>query len=74
MSSKPKKKTGTGGMRPGAGRKAEVDGLRQVTVTLDPVSIAIAKALGDDNMSLGVREALRLVAEAPSKLAGKADK
>ena len=60
MASKTRKKAGPGGARPGAGRKAEVSGLRKVLVSLDPASIAEARRLGDGNVSAGVREALRL--------------
>jgi len=54
---------GPGGARPGAGRKAEVTGLRKVQVYLDPASIDTAKKLGDGNVSAGVREALRSAAD-----------
>jgi hypothetical protein len=46
--------------RPGVEVKGK---LRSVDVSMDDVSIARAKALGDGNQSLGVRRALRLAAQ-----------
>lgn len=67
-STKRKSRSGLGGVRPGAGRKAEVESVRKVVVYLDEDSITAAKTLGDGNMSRGVREALRRALKGASKL------
>lgn len=47
----------------GAGRKPSVsnDGGKKVTVYLDAETVAKAKALGDGNVSLGIRRAVTSV-------------
>lgn len=54
-----------GGKRPGAGRKRDPAGssdageLRRCQVMLDAATIAAHTALGDGNLSLGIRRAAR---------------
>lgn len=53
-----------GGVRANAGPIAEfTDGLplRAVSVKLDPVTITIARSIGDGQMSKGIRKAIRQV-------------
>lgn len=45
------------------GRPAELDGGRAIKVYLDAESIAIAKRLGNDNVSEGIRKALKQAVE-----------
>lgn len=48
-----------GGKREGAGRKPTLDGGKRTTVFLDAETIARAKALGNGNLSVGLRIAVR---------------
>lgn len=51
-----------GGTRQGAGRPAEfTDGLptRNVSVQLDPVTITMAKSIGNGKIAVGLRKAMR---------------
>jgi len=54
-----------GGRRPGAGRKAldGAQGLRRISVFLGPGHIARASAVGDGNVSLGIRKLLSPAAD-----------
>lgn len=51
-----------GGARPGAGRPAGVEGTKRINVMLDPDTIEQAKALGDGNLSAGIRSAVAAAA------------
>jgi hypothetical protein len=46
--------------KPGAGRPAVLSGGRRVEVWLDAESVEIAQALGNGNLSAGLREALKM--------------
>lgn len=50
-----------GGPREGAGRKAEdeAEGTKRYNVSLDAQTVKKAKKLGDGNLSLGIRKAVR---------------
>lgn len=61
------KRNNHGGARVNAGRPAEyTDGLptRPVSVKLDPVSVTMAKSIGDGEISKGIRRSLRQVCRA----------
>ena len=57
------KKPRHGGPREGAGRKAEdgADGTKRYNVSLDAMTAKKANKLGDGNLSLGLRKAVRAV-------------
>lgn len=57
MKSKPA--TNHGGKREGAGRKPLGPPLVRVTITVTPADLAALKQLGKNNVSEGVRQALR---------------
>lgn len=56
-----------GGARAGAGRPTEVEGAKRMNVTLDEATVEAAKALGNGNLSAGLRAAVKLAASAESK-------
>lgn len=54
-----------GGRRAGAGRPTECDEeMVRVQVTLDEATIKTMRELGMNNMSLGIREAARIIRQA----------
>lgn len=56
-----KKKKQHGGPREGAGRKTEdeAEDTKRYNVSLDASTVKKAKKLGDGNLSLGIRKAVR---------------
>lgn len=52
------KKTGHGGARAGAGRKPGTLPTRCVNVSLDEQTLAAARAIGDGNVSEGLRRTI----------------
>jgi hypothetical protein len=57
------KKQQHGGPREGAGRKAEdkAEGTKRYNVSLDDPTVKKAKKLGEGNLSLGLRKAVKAV-------------
>lgn len=51
-------KSGRGGARPGAGRRPGVLPTKRVNVSLDEQTLATARAIGDGNVSEGLRRAV----------------
>ena len=48
-----------GGYRRGLGRKADVSGTKRINVSLDPVTVEKARRIGNGNLSLGMRMAVK---------------
>lgn len=62
--------TGRGGAGRGQGRKAgfaDRGALKRTTISLDPTTITLARAIGDGNISDGVRRAVRQCCRAQLK-------
>jgi len=61
MKSGPRDYIGHGGPREGAGRRAEDDakGTKRYNVSLDAPTVRKAKKIGEGNLSLGLRKAVR---------------
>ena len=52
-------KSKRGGSRPGAGQYPKIEDLRRINITVQGEDIQRARAIGDGNVSLGIRTAIR---------------
>ena len=52
-------KSKRGGARPGAGQYPKIEGLRRINITAQSEDIERARTIGDGNVSLGIRIAIR---------------
>lgn len=63
MSNKPNNPKATqstrGGARPGAGQYPKIEDLRRINITVQGKDIQRARTIGDGNVSLGIRIAIR---------------
>jgi hypothetical protein len=52
-------KSKRGGARPGAGQYTKIEDLRRINITVQGEDIERARTIGDGNVSLGIRIAVR---------------